>query len=401
LTYAERKFFLGVPAGVERDRTLVTTFGLTPTVASWLRPRLLSTSSFILSRTLTSRDPVRENGDSGAFILPQTLNNTRSTELGAAVDFARGLRQLMGDSSFLGKALAKVRPVDLSTRLTRTSTYDLAAFDPGLHYQLALGGFESFLDQEGAPAIGASDARTATIAGGADLPLGFSLSLSHALTRTTRLQRVSQGFVETETTQEEWPVGSVRWSRAFRGGPLALVAVGTTFRHRDGSSTQANIGGLPALSAITSSSITPDLQLGLRNGISVTVGVTALNQDNTSNGNETQLDQNDITGSFNYSFRLPRAISRARKQMRSSLTVLNGHAKTCLQRGDVQEVCTVISDVLHQEIRGGLDTDFLQTLSGGLQFGYSINDARHLSRRTSQISIIASFQLSLFAGDYR
>src|SRR5207237_2697762 len=58
LAYAERKFFLGVPTGVERDRALVTTFALTPTVASWLRPRVLSTSNFILSRTLSSRDPV-------------------------------------------------------------------------------------------------------------------------------------------------------------------------------------------------------------------------------------------------------------------------------------------------------------------------------------------------------
>jgi hypothetical protein len=294
-----------------------------------------------------------------------------------------------------------VRPVDLSTRLTRTSTYDLAAFDPGLHYELALGGFGSFLNQEGANAVGASDARTATIAGGADLPFGFSVTLSHALTRTTRFQRVSLGFIETETTQEEWPVGNVRWSRTFRGGALALVAVGTTFRHRDGSSIQANLGGPPALTAITSSSVTPDLQLGLRNGISMTVGATVLDQSNASNGNETQLDQNDFTGSFNYAFRLPRSISRARKPIRSSLTLLNSHSRSCLQRGATEAECTVISDVLHQEARAGFDTDFLQTLSGGLQFGYSINDARHLSRRTSQISIIASFQLSLFAGDYR
>jgi hypothetical protein len=401
LAYARRKFFLGVPAGVERDRSLVTTFALTPTVASWLRPRLLSTSNFILSRTLSSRDPVRADGDSGSFILPQTLNNTRTSELGAAVDFARGLRQLVGDSSVLGKALARVRPVDLSTRLTRTSTYDLAAFDAGVHYQLALGGFGSFLTQEGASAIGASDTRTAAITGGADLPLGFSLTLSHALTRSTRFQRVSEGFIETETTQEEWPVGNVRWSRTFRGGALALVAVGTTFRHRDGSSTQANLGGPPALTAITSSSITPDLQLGLRNGMSMTIGATTLSQNNASNGNETQLDQNDFTGSFNYAFRLPRAISRARKQIRSSLTLLNSSSRSCLQRGAAEAECTVISDVLHQEARAGFDTDFLQTLSGGLQMGYSINDARHLSRRTSQISIIASFQLSLFAGDYR
>ncbi len=128
--------------------------------------------------------------------------------------------------------------------------------------------------------------------------------------------------------------------------------------------------------------------------------MTDLGQRNASNGNETQLDQRDYTGSFNYAFRLPRSISRERKQVRSSVTVLSTTSRTCLLQRDVT-ACTVISDVTRQEFRGGLDADLLQTVSGGLQVGYSINDSRHLSRRTSQISIIASFQLSLFAGDYR
>jgi hypothetical protein len=57
--------------------------------------------------------------------------------------------------------------------------------------------------------------------------------------------------------------------------------------------------------------------------------------------------------------------------------------------------------VRRQEIRGGLDTDLAQILSGGLQFGYSINDAAHLSRRTSQVFLMLTFQLSLYAGDYK
>jgi hypothetical protein len=57
--------------------------------------------------------------------------------------------------------------------------------------------------------------------------------------------------------------------------------------------------------------------------------------------------------------------------------------------------------VRRQEVRAGLDTDLAQTVTGGLQFGYSINDARHLSRRTSHIFLMASFQLSLYAGDYQ
>ncbi len=400
LAYSERRFLLGLPVGVERDRTLSTALSLTPNLASWLRPRFISSSSFVLSRTLSSRAPVRADVDSGAFILPQTLNNARTNEVGAGVDLARGLRLVVGDSSGFGKALLRVRPVDVSTRLIRTSTYDLSAFDPDLKYQLGLGGLETFLQQEGSDARGVSESRTATLASGADLPYGITFTLSHTLSRTTRLQRVGEGFIETETKQREFPVGNIRWSRTFRGGPLTLLAVGAALRHREGSSVQANRSGPAALTSIESSSVTPDVQFSFRNGIALSVGLSALTQDNLSNGNETRLDQNDVTTSFNYGFRLPRSISRARKQVRSSLTYLQTAAKTCLQQGTTTD-CTVISDVRRREVRGGLDTDLLQTLTGGLEVGYTLNDARHLSQRTSQISIIASFQLSLFAGDYR
>jgi hypothetical protein len=379
---------------------VVTALSLQPGLASWLRPRFLSSSSFVLSRTLSSREPVRADEDSGAFILPQTLNNARTNELGASLDFGRGVRLLAGDSSFLGRLMARVRPLDASTRLTRTSTYDLNAFDPSLRYQLALGGLADFLEQAGEAARGVSELRTAAIASGADLPYGITFTLSRAFTRTTRLQRVGEVFIETETKQTEWPVGSVRWSRTFRGGPFTILALGTAFRQREGSSVQGNAGGLPAVTSISSSSVSPDVQLGLRNGLNVTLGLTELSQSNLSNGNETQLDQNDVTGALNYSFRLPRSVSKARKPVRSSLTYLQTAAKTCLHQGGVGD-CILISDVRRREVRGGLDTDLLQTLSGGLQVGYSVNDARHISRRTSQISIIASFQLSLFAGDYR
>jgi len=401
LAYSQRRFLLGVPVGVERDRLLATSVALTPALASWLRPRFLSSSSFILSRTLTSRDPVRAEGDSGAFILPKTLNNSRSNELGVAVDLGRAFRLVAGDSSTLSKLLGRVRPVDLSTRLIRSSTYDLTAFEPSLRYQLGLGGLDEFLAQRETAALGASESRTASLASGADLPAGFSLTLSHALTRSTRFQRVGGSFIPTETSQREWPVGNVRWSQTFRGGPLTLLAIGTSFRRREGSSVQGSRGGTPgARSAIESSSITPDAQITFRNGVSLTLGYSELDQSSLSAGNQTQLDQRDINGSLNYAFRLPRSISRLRKQVRSSLTLVSTDALTCLeQRG--QEECIVISDVSRYEVRGGLDTDLMQTVSAGLQVGYSLNDARHLSRRTSQISVLASFQLSLFAGDYR
>lgn len=134
--------------------------------------------------------------------------------------------------------------------------------------------------------------------------------------------------------------------------------------------------------------------------MSVGAALNSLSQQDASNGHLTHLDQHDVTGSFNYAFRLPQLLSRLRKQVRSSLTLLSTDTRSCLQQTDQAE-CVSISDVSRREVRAGLDADFVQALSGGLQFSYSINDARHLNRRTSQISLIASFQLSLFAGDFR
>jgi Motility related/secretion protein len=400
LAYGERRFFLGIPVGVERDRTLTTALALTPKITSWLRPRFTTSSNFVLSRTLNTRPAVRTEGDEGGFVLPQTLNNLRSREVGVSVDLARALRQAWGDSSRVGRLLAKVRPLDVRSQLSRTSTFDLAAFDPSLGYMLALGGLDRFLNQEGVGAVGSAETRTTAISSGADLPLGITATFSYGLTTADRFQPVGDRLTQTLTRQREWPVGNVRWTQTFRGGPFTLVAAGLGFRYRQGTSTQPDrvLGG--ALSATSSSSLTPDVQLSFRNGMGLTFGYATRGQRNESNGSATLLDQEDFTASFTHSFRLPAAFGRSRKQVRSSLSALTSKTSSCLERGGSGD-CAIISDVLRREFRGGLDTDLVSTVSAGLQFGYSINDSRHLSQRTSQIFLLASFQLSLFAGDYR
>lgn len=400
LAYAERRFLLGVPIGVERDRTLTTSLALTPRLTSWLRPRFATSSSFLLSRTLTSRSPVQEDGDSGAFILPQTLNNSRARDIGVSLDLSRALRQVWGDSSGVGRAVARIRPVDFSTRLTRTSTYDLSAFDPGLGFMLGLGGRDDFLTQEGESARGAAETRTATLATGAELPLGFSATVSYSLTRTDRFQQVASGFTETTSRQREWPVGTLRWTRTFSGGPITLVATSAGIRRREGTSTQPSGEGPGVRSATSSSTFTPDLQLSFRNGLGLTAAYSTRSQRTENNGNATVLDQDDVNGTLSYSFALPGSLSRLRKRVRSTVTAVSSKTLTCLEQGAASD-CTVVSDVRRQEVRGGLDTDLLKTVTGGFQFGYSINDARHLSRRTSQIFLLLSFQVSLYAGDYR
>ena len=395
-----RKSFAGLDVGVERDRQLATSMSINPRFSSWLRPRFTTGSSFVLSRSLTSRQPVREDGDTaGAFILPQTLNNSRSREIAAVFDLSRGLAKVFGDSSRIGNAVRRVRPLEASTRLIRNSTYDLAAFNPGLGYMLALGGRENFLTQEGQGALSLAETRTNTVSSGAELPFGISFNLSYSRVTVVRLQQVSGNYVSTDSRQREWPVGSLRFTQNIKSGPVSLITAGMGFRRREGSTLQPSAGG-NARTATFSSSLTPDLQVGLRNGMVLLLGYNSNSQRNENNGNTTESDQNDLTGTFSYVFRLPGAISRLRKQVSASLIGIYSSGVTCLTRTDTPK-CQTISDTKRTELRGSLDTDLLKLMRGGIQFGYTLSDARHLNRRISQIYFAITMQLSLYAGDYR
>jgi hypothetical protein len=400
LAYDERRFLLGVPVGVERDRVLTTSLSSTPRITSWLALRVVSGSNFVLSRSLNSRDPVREDGDTGQFILPQTLNNLRSWETGFTFDLPRILRGISGDSGGIARALNRVRPFDVTRRVQRNSTFDLAGFNPSLGYMLGLGGLARFLEQNGTDALGASVTRTTNVTSGADLPYGLSASLTYGHTSTDRYQLVNQTRVLTVIEQREWPVGNVRFNRVFQGGPLTLFSAGLAFRHRDGGSIQAGVTEGGVQSAINSDSWRPDLQIGLRNGMNFSLSWSTLAQETQNTSSTTVLDQDELAGTFTHSFRLPASLGRSRRQVRSSLSALLSTVRSCLEREGGLE-CTTISDVIRRELRGGLDTDVVSSLTAGLQVGYSINESRHLNQRTSQISVLASFQWSFDTGGNR
>jgi len=402
LANASRKSLLGLDVGVERLRTFTSQLSLSPRINAWLRPRLTSGSIFSINRDLASRDPVRVEGDSaGAFLLPQTFNNSRTRELAAAVEPSVLVRRIFGDSSVVTKALSRIRTLDLSTRTTRTSTFDLATFKPSLGYQLALGGTEDFLRQDGEIARGANEVITNQVSAGANLPLGIQASVSYSLVRTFQYTRVDQDFLRTRIRAKEWPVGNVRWNGSFTGGPISILGLGTTFRKVEGTTVVPRIdGGRAGVSLNRSTSVMPDLNIGFRNGVAATLGYALTNQTTQNNGNTTEVDLTTLTGSVNYAFPLPRSISPRGRLVRTALSVLDSRSSSCLQRSG-EEDCNTITDIRRQELRASLDTDVSRLLQGGLQLSYAINDARHIDRRTSQIIISLNFSLSLFAGDFR
>ena len=134
--------------------------------------------------------------------------------------------------------------------------------------------------------------------------------------------------------------------------------------------------------------------------MTIASNLNLLKQQTSSNGSITLLDQADLNGSLSYAFPLPRALSRVRKLARSSFSVVVSKATQCLIR-TANTDCQIISDTRRQEYRGSIDTDIISTLTAGLQLGYTVNDFRSLDRKNSQLFLVASLNLSLFAGDYR
>jgi hypothetical protein len=146
--------------------------------------------------------------------------------------------------------------------------------------------------------------------------------------------------------------------------------------------------------------VIPELALNFRNGVAFVGNWSMLNTEAVANGVATLLDQSDLNGTVSYAFPLPSFVSRRRKLARSSVSVTLARAEQCLQR-QTDPLCQIISDTRRQEYRGTIDTDVLSSVTAGLQLGYTVNDFRHLDRKNSQIFLVASMTLSLFAGDFR
>jgi hypothetical protein len=386
---------------VERDRQLNTTVGLNPRVATWLRPRYSRVSNFSLSRYLTSRDPIREDGDSGAFLLPQTYQNLQSNEVGVNVDLNRVAAMTLGDSSGLARYLSRLRPLDLSVHQSRSSTFDLATFDPGLGYMLGQGGRDAFLTQGGQFAVGASEDDEQRVAGGADLPGSVTLTLSYADIVSRYFTRVGDGFTVSESHQREWPQGTIRWNRVMRSGPIAVLAVGASVRSREGISVSTSSSG-DAVASTTNTYFNPDLLLSMRSGVTANLSFSRNGTVNESNANRTESVSDLWSGTLTQSLRLPASLSASRRPLRASVSGQNSISSTCLLLATQPELgCRTVADIRRFMLSGGVTTSLLPTAEAGLNLQYVSNDIRHLDQKTTQFSIVMSFRLQLSSGDLR
>lgn len=397
LANADHRSLLGSDVGVERDRSLTNSIQLAPHLSSWLAPSVSLASNFILSRSLTSRNPVRIDGDTaGAYILPQTLNNSRMITYHVSLDPRKLSQRLFGDSSGISRDLANVRTIEFSNSRTFESTFDLARFNPSLGYQLALGGFDSFLARDGQEAIGAANATNTSVTASLDLHGGFSAQANYSNTSSDRYEHKTgpTGFLETTGNSETWPSGRINWTRTFHGGPIAQLTASTNLQRDQQTSSSPFDDGTTSTASSQTQRFTPDLYLLFRNLLSIRA-TGELDHSNASfGGNNTQTGTSNFSQNVSWQVRMPRFLSPTRRDLIANLTVTESSSSSCIQRTS-DSACVPYYDLRRFSINTSFSAQLQQGIRAGLQFGYVHNDVRSLGQLSSTITINATLTVPL------
>lgn len=400
LAEAGRKTFLGGDVGVERDRNVTASLSISPAINNWLRPQLTGSSNFFLSRSLTSRNPVRLLGDSaGGYILPQTLNNSRSERFSLDLDPLNLARGIWGDSGAVITQLSRLRPITLVRTHTLLSTYDLAAFSPDLSYHLGLGGLGEFMRHQGGTAISAGEMWSSEVIADLDLPANLTLNLRYTSSESERYQGLSSGsFLRTEARQST-PSGDLRWGSRVSFGPLIMIQTGAHYERKYTEANTPTITGVSTLATTESRAFRPNLSLTFSNQMSLDLSTTQDRSSTLSGGNITRGEGGLYSVIFNASFRMPRKISRLRRSMQTSLEMNTRNDRSCLQRS-ADTACVTYSDLQYMSVRSnisGVLGSGNQRL--GAQGEWALEDNRSLRRKMTRLSlrVYFSFPLSFLA----
>ena len=414
LTHQASRRLAGIGLGFESARVLATHLTWTPSLFTWLRPRANVTTTFNLTRDPNGGAPERSIGDSaGAFRIPTSFANGRSTDFGGTLDFGRALRALFGDSSHLLPWLDRFTPVDFATHSDLRSQFYRAGFDPSLDYQLGLGGLGAFRQANGRAAVSSSHNTTSRVASGVRFPLGFAFTAaySHGLQQSWSAR--GEGQFETDQISSTWPDVSGRWSwaprSAFMQRIVTNVSASVGMRVVTASSAQPpfvlpgsgpadTLGGVYGSQKTRSVPVAVSVSWGPR--ISTNFSYTTSNGTSNQTGSVTENDDREVSGDLAFSFRIPPEVIPLKSDIRTALRYSSTTTTGCLFLvGAVS--CLPIINSGRQQYNLSMDTDLPPNVSAGLGVGYTLTTDAVLDRKFAQFTFTVSVNVNFQAGEPR
>ena len=416
--WAERSSLLGANVGLERERSLTSTFNFSPATSAWLRPRFDFTSSFSLVKDPNGRALLRERDTTGAFLLPKRLGAAQSFNLGTTLDVARFVTGRTRERTWLRRMGGLIAPLDLQWQQSLTSNYDNTAYIPGFGFQFGLGGVDVFRGLSTQLASTAGRLRRGTLAGALNLP--FSLTLQSRVEQgntETWTRRTLDGFQAVITSdQVVRPDVTLRWSwRPVRLRKIiALVNVNGRYLLSEQETTIPNeTGGLADRSRTIARSqpLSTSITWAVLGNLATSASVDRQRREDLRPGAVINGDTRRLSFDVSRSFPLPKSWNTRTGQMRTSVSYQSEETSSIVTGTSVTSQFLVASLLPNQPavltnngrraFNLNANTDLSDLVSFTVTGSQILNFDRNFNRRTSNLIFSAVMQLRFFAGELR
>jgi hypothetical protein len=404
---SERTRLLGFDAGLERERTLNTTYTFSPALKGWLRPRLDFFSGYALVMDPNSTDILREADSTGAFRLPRRFTGLQSFTAATGVDLARLSSEWVHDSATRADIARTLLPVDVNYTRTLTSAFDGTPFAPGLAYQFGLTSIDGFLSDHGFLASSAGSNAQVTLSGGLRLPYGITL--------TARTQRVAtRNWVQNPDLTEQvvdgeqvtLPDFTLRATLRLQWFDRVIESITPSARVMITNQRMTIPSGSPLIPNDVRTSRVQSYPLGL-NVVWVDPGklTTSFTLANTFRvdslpGAVANSRAQELSADASRSFQLPREW-QMKSALRARLGYQQSRATSYVDNGFAAGAESRLADNGRQAITLNADTDVAENLTFSLQSARIVTFDNNLNRHLTQMVFSAVLQISFFAGELR
>ena len=408
---AERGTFLGMDAGIERERQLASSITYAPEIAGWLRPRVDFASSFSLTRdpnsplvfptSLTPTPPP----DTIRRELAVRLGNTRTITLGTGIDVAKAGAKYAGPSSLAGRLAQYIQPIDVSATRGLLSSYDAASESPGLGYQLGIGTINGFRELNGGLANSAGESSQIAVTSGLNLPAAITFTNRVQRTTTTNwARRLESDQTTIDGDQTVFPDLNVRWSPRgpLFGGVVKAASFNGRFLHTRQSLVvpAVVIGAEPERRATRVQAFPLNASLTWPGDLTTAAGYSYRTQVDSLPGSVTNGNAAETSAEVGRPFRLP-ADWGFKSGLRTRLGFQQSHTKSYVENLFAALNRSRLTDNGRQAITLNADTDVAENATFSIQGARIVNFDRNLNRRVTQTVITAVLQMQFYAGDLR
>ena len=275
-----RERVLGLDAGFERERSMVTSISFAPDLSPWFRPRADYGTTYNMIRDPNTPNLVTALGTADST-LPRRLSATQSLAGGLTLDIPRFLTTYASDSGRIRRLSRVFAPIDVNVTRTLLSNFDGAGFRPPVGYQLGFGGIEAFRTVHGVPATTVGSTESVNASSSLYLPFNTAVVGRYRRTFTRNwIQRLAEGQARIDGTQTVFPDVSARWSWRPKTPDFFISALGANIGYSDAQATTSipsfGGGGPPDLrrSHVRTYPVSASFVWAGTGGLSTTAGYT-------------------------------------------------------------------------------------------------------------------------------